>query len=169
MDKEIKTFAPIKPLPVKIKTKSTNLPVNKVEKKLIKAVARPIYDKDNATFVTIDGKESKVQVIILNDEEEDYDLIKTLHDVILLDKRKPQLIAEFRPPLYKEFTNSRGQILTHIKVGDSVKLKPIFSDEKAPKLIVKDIRTASLFDMTVILATFDNYYPTLSNRLELCK
>lgn len=169
MDKKIKTFAPIKPLPVKIKTKATNLPISKEEKKTVKAVARPIYDKDNATFVTIDGKQSKVQVVIMNDEEEDYTLIKTLHDVIQLDKRKPQLIVGFTPYLYKEFTNSRGQIITHVQVGDKVRLKPEFEDKKAPTLVVRDIRTAYLSDMTVILATFDNYYPTLSNRLELCK
>jgi hypothetical protein len=167
-DNEIKTFNPIKPLPVKIRTvKEKSFPVKKGEKKMVTVAG---YDKDNATAVTIDGTESKVQVIIVNDEEEDYSLIKTLHDVIALDKRKPQLVAEFKPPLYKEFTNSRGQILTHVKVGDKVKLKPIFSDEKAPRtLIVKEVRTASLYDMTIIVATFDNYYPTLTTRLEVCK
>lgn len=166
MEKEIKTFAPIKPLPVKIKTKEKALPVSKKEKKIV-MVAN--YDVNNTVSITIDGTESKVKVIIMKDEEEDFSLIKTLHDVIALDKRKPQLIADFKPKLYKEFTNSRGQIITHVKAGDKVKLKPKFSDDKAPELIVKDIRTASLFDMSVILATFDNYYPTLSNRLEICK
>lgn len=166
MEKEIKTLTPIKPLPVKIKTKGKGLPVSKEEKKIVKS--SDITD-ENSTNIRIDGQESKVFVTIVNDEEEDYSLIKTLHDVILLDKRKPQLVVGFKPTLYKEFTNSRGQIITHVQVGDKVKLKPKFEDRKAPTLIVKDIRTASLFDMTVILATFDNYYPTLVNRLEVCK
>lgn len=119
--------------------------------------------------VSVDLKRG-VKLILIEDDAEDYSSIKTLEDVINLDKTKPHLIAGFIPSLYEEFMDGNRTIKPHVKVSDFVKVKRKFIDTKGdiPRQVTS-LYFKSLNDMTVVIATLadNDYY--LSNRLEVCK
>lgn len=111
---------------------------------------------------------NNVYLITEEDDEEDLDLITTLEDVILLQKRKPQLILGFKPNLYSEFFDKKtGIIKQYVFKGNIVVVKDKFKSRAVDNIprIVKDVYLKSLHNMTVIIAELDDGDFQLSNRL----
>lgn len=94
----------------------------------------------------------------------------TLRDIIEIDNIKSDLIHSFHPPLYKDFITSKGQINTIINIGNIVKVKRKFMDEKEdiPREVT-DLYFKSLNNMTVIVAVLNDNDFYVANRLEICK
>jgi hypothetical protein len=112
-----------------------------------------------------------VIVLLVPDEEEDYSKINTLFDLINLDLRKPNLIAGFEPPLYKDFVDTFNKsIKTFVKVDDLVTVKAKYEDNRGhiPRQ-VKDLYLKTLNNMTVIIAILNDNDYCLTNRLEIYK
>ena len=125
---------------------------------------------DNTNYIKIQLKHG-VTIVVTKDSEEDYNKIETLQDVILLDKRKPNNIVGFDPPLFTDFINkASGTIKTHVLVGETVVCMKKFSDSKGhiPR-IVKSLYLKALNNMTIIIATLsdDDFY--IASRLEKIK
>jgi hypothetical protein len=147
-------------------TNTAKSPVVRDEVKNSQSIAERLGVK-----VTTINIENGVKLVLAEDEEEDYTKIFTLEDVIKLDKKKPNLIVEFVPPLFKEYTNARAEIKTHVKVNDEVVVKDKFvhSSSNNDKTKVLSLHFKSLNNMTVIIAKLSNNNYELSNRLEVCK
>ena len=115
--------------------------------------------------------ENNVSIVLVKDVEEDYTTIKTIHDVLELDKRKPNNIVGLLPAIYYEFIDRANKTLnTFVKVGDLVTVNRKFMDKKGdiPRE-VKRVYAKSLNNMTVILAELDDKEVYLTNRLIVCK
>ncbi len=125
---------------------------------------------DNSNYISIPLKHG-VLLTVTKDSEEDYSKIETLQDIILLNKRKPNNIVGMSPPLFPEFINkTTNSINTGVSIGDSVKCKAKFMDNKGNKpRQVKDLYLKGLNNMTIVVATLedDDFY--IANRLEKCK
>lgn len=140
------------------------------EKKTKSKKQVPAIDLDNPNYVK-HNLDKGVTLVLVKDHEEDYSKLKTVQDVIDLDKRKPNVIVGFNPPLYFEFINKGKQCLTsNVDVGDIVTVKAKFKDNKGhiPR-VVQSLYFKSLFDMTVIVAVLNDNDFCLANRLEICK
>lgn len=100
-------------------------------------------------------------------EDEDFDSIRTLQDVLHLHLAKPNILLGITPPLYSAFMNNVGGIVSYVKVGDKVKYK----NPKQADLPDNPIRTISavyfksLGDMSVICAEFEEGDYSLTNLL----
>jgi hypothetical protein len=105
------------------------------------------------TYIAVDD----VQIALTQDDEVIYEDIKTLEDVVHLDKAKPNLVAYFVPPLHKSFLDAKGEhINPFVKKGDKVKVAPEFASAKDTELgiqIVKRVYFKSLNNMTIIMVT----------------
>lgn len=126
--------------------------------------------QSNPNYINITLKHG-VTLIVTKDEEEDYSKLETLDDIILLDKRKPNNIVGFNPPLFKDFINkATGAINTSVSVGESVVCVKKFMDKRGhiPR-IVKSLYLKSLNNMTIVIAILndDDFY--IANRLEKAK
>lgn len=104
------------------------------------------------------------------DTEENYDNIKTLEDVLALDRKKPNILLGIKPPLFSAFKplGSPININTYVSKGDNVIYrKPEFSPIKEnPILIVDNVIIKSLGSMSVIVAEFNNGDFSLTNLLK---
>lgn len=109
---------------------------------------------------TVISLERDTRVALVPSKEEDYSTIKTIHDIIELDKRNSNLIAQFYPPLSSKFIDIvNASINTHIKVGDTVNVKKFYRtsdviDEK-PRVVTK-LYLKALNNMTVIIAVLED-------------
>lgn len=109
-----------------------------------------------------------VTMLVVLDEEEDYSTIKTITDVLALDARKPNNIIGFIPALHESFINKvKKTLLTHVNIGDTVIMKPKYTDEKGkiPRK-VKDLYFKSLNNMTIIIAILDDDDFHIANLLQ---
>lgn len=125
--------------------------------------------KDETDLISI--KLNKGVIIKLQKRNNvNYDIIKTLNDIVKLDINIPDLIHSFHPPLYKDFITSKGQINTIIEIGNIVITKRKFIDNKEdiPREVI-DLYFKSLNNMTVIVAILNDNDFYVANRLELCK
>lgn len=104
------------------------------------------------------------------DKEENYDNIKTLEDVLKLDRKKPNILLGIKPPLFSAFKpiGSPININTYVSKGDTVVYsKPEFSPIKEnPVLVVENVIIKSLGTMSVIVAEFSNGDFSLTNLLK---
>ena len=115
--------------------------------------------------------ENNVSVVLVKDAEEDYSEIKTIHDVLDLDKKKPNNIVGLIPAIYYEFIDRQNKTLnTFVKVDELVTVKSKFMDKKGhiPRQ-VKKVYAKALNNMTVIIAELDDNEIYLTYRLEICK
>lgn len=124
-----------------------------------KLVSKKFVIPDNSIQIPV-FKNSKV--ILDNSIPIDNNIKLQLLRVLEIDKEYPSGILGFNPPLYKEFITKAGDINTHVKINQEVKLKLKFKKEINEKRIVKDLYFTSLNDITVIIAKLDNndYYPS---------
>lgn len=112
-----------------------------------------------------------VTVLFVKDSEEDYSKLKHLNDVVELDLRKPGVLADFRPPLFKEYINRVNHTIeTFAKIGDIVTIDRKYLDPKGdvPRRVI-DLYFKSLNNMTVVMVKLEDGDINLSNRLVLCK
>ena len=104
------------------------------------------------------------------DKEENYDNIKTLEDVLMLDRKKPNVLLGIKPPLFSAFkpVGSPININTYVSKGDTVIYrKPEFSPIKGnPVLMVDNVIIKSLGNISVIVAEFSNGDFSLTNLLK---
>lgn len=111
-----------------------------------------------------------VTVKLVNNIEEDYSHLKTLQDIVELDKKNPNLIYGFDPPLFLEFVNKgTGELKTYVNIGDIVILKPKYAKDINIPRTVKDLYLKSLNDRTAIIAELNDGDLEIASRLQLCK
>lgn len=154
-----------------------NSPVKESKKDSVGAVASKRSSSSKSPPIKINANhlvhkiENNVSVILVKDLEEDYSTIKTIHDVLELDKKKPNNIVGLLPAIYYEFIDRANKTInTFVKVGDLVTVNRKFMDKKGdiPRQ-VKKVYSKSLNNMTVILAELDDKEVYLTNRLIVCK
>jgi hypothetical protein len=143
------------PLPSKKSSRSAVVPQS------IKPNASHVHHKLN----------NGVVVILVKDAEEDYSTIKTIQDVLELDKKKPNNIVGLNPPIYHEFIDrAKKTINLFVNEGDLVTVNRKFMDKKGdiPRRVEK-VYIKSLNNMSVIVAQLDDKELCLTNRLIVCK
>ena len=113
-----------------------------------------------------------VVFIFDNDTEENFDNIQNFQQLLLLDKKKPNLLIGVKPPLYSAFKASVNKnIEVYVEMDDDVIFKnPAFSpDKENPVRIVSNVYPKSLGSMSVIIADFMDGEFALTNHLKIVK
>lgn len=128
---------------------------------------REVQDEKNLIEIKLD---KGVTIKLVKDNAFLFTKELNLKDIIEIDNAKPDLIHSFHPPLYKDFITSKGQINTHVNIGNIVKVKRKFMDDKEdiPREVT-NLYFKSLNNMTVITAVLNDNDFYVASRLEICK
>lgn len=125
-----------------------------------KSTVKPVISSLHGREV-VEIEIDRVKLIYLKQDNINYEAIKTLTDVVNLEKEH-NLLIETRPPLYERFLDKKKNIRTFVKIGDTVEPNELkHSKAKGPGFVlssfnlngvVTNLRFGKLCDKAIIVA-----------------
>jgi len=129
-----------------------------------KSTAKPVVTSLHGREV-VEVVIDRVVLVYLKQEGISYESIKSVKDVVDLEKEH-NLLIETRPPLYERFLDKNKNIRTFVKIGDTVEPNELKSNRaKGPGFVlssfslhgvVTNLRFGKLCDKAIIVADVNN-------------
>lgn len=125
-----------------------------------KPVVKSLHGREVVEIVV-----DKITLVYLKQDGISYESIKSVQDVVDLEKEH-NLLIETKPPLYERFLTKDKNIRTFVKIGDTVEPNELkHSKAKGPGFVlssfnlngvVRNLRFGKLCDKAIIVADVNN-------------